>query len=1185
MGKFTYSPDQIKIITSRNENLLVSAAAGSGKTAVLVERIIRRVLDEENPVDIDRILVVTFTNAAAKEMKERISQAIEDKLKENPNDSNLQRQSALVHNALITTIDSFCLYLIRNHFHRIGIDPSFRPADANETNLLKQDILEKILSEKYESGDENFYHLADCYSKKDNDDTIQENILKLYDFSRSYPWSEEWLEKRKNDYKYDSFESFKNSDNIVNLISDFKNELSQISLANKEALLIYEKEKVPDPKKDKDCYGKALDADKNLINALEETEDFSKIAEILSTDFASLGNVGKRVSAEGVSAIKPIRDNYKNLLISWKQDVFYMDLENIFNDIIRAGQTVSELVDLTLIFLKEYDKAKRERNIVDFQDMEHMAIDILLSDFKDINDYEITDVANEYRNYFAEVYVDEYQDSNLVQEIILRSISREDEEGPGNRFMVGDVKQSIYRFRLARPEIFMEKVDHYSEKEGSRDRLILLKENYRSRKGVINSVNAVFENIMTRERGGADYNENTRLNAAANYEPLFEDETGEILLIPHEKISKVKNEENEIRAIAEKIKSIVGKMQIFDKDLKKNRPLSYKDIAILFKSVKHWDKTLTKVFKQYGIPYYSEAKGAFYDAKEVQTIINFLRVINNPLEDIPLFGTMLSYFGGFTDSECALIKAGADTETVYLWDKLKNLCEKEPENEKLNNFITMINKYRSMVYYMPIGELLNELINSTGYDLYISALSDGEQRLANIRLLVRKALQYGKTSFYGLFHFIRYIELIKESKETDSEADILSDNADVVRIMTIHKSKGLEFPVTFIGGMETSLSDMDLRKAFIYDIEKGIGASYINPTDRIKRKTLHRRLIENRIKKEAESENIRLLYVAMTRAREKLYMVGLYDNPETFPAGNENDKFSNFFKMIQDAVSSNSNLFKITIVDKPASLIEETDNLLNRDTLKAKLKEEAFNEEENQLYETVKNRFSYDYSHKDLLGLYTKTTVSELKMKVLEENEGESCHLISEHEPIEKIPSFTGKNEGDVTGTQRGTAYHKLLSLLDFSQKLDDENLNTQVIRLCSQNTAHANDLKLVPLNKIRKFLHSDLAERMKKAQVNKKLYKEQPFVLGIPASRVNDSFSLEETLLIQGVIDVFFEEDNEIILMDYKTDKVEKAEELINRYKIQLDYYKEALERITEKKVKEKLIYSFSLDCEIKVP
>lgn len=1177
MAKIEFSKDQLSIINSRDENVLVAAAAGSGKTAVLVERIIRRITDEKNPVDIDRLLVVTFTNAAAAEMKERILKALDEKLLNDPQNEHLSRQATLVHNAMIMTIDSFCLYLVRNHFNQIDLDPSFRIAGESEIKLLKQDVVKEVISRAYEKGDKEFYNLVDSYSGKSDDTKLEDSILKLYQFAMSYPWPKKWIDSHRNDYYFNTCEEFEKSDVCKAICRDIENEARvHLELLN-EALQICDRGPVE--------YQKTIQPEKDTCEKVlkeAENESFKGIGEA----FLKYQKVDLAKKASGTEdeklKVKAIRDKCRKIREKLEANYFSFAIETQLQDMREAGINVNRLFDLTIDFMDSFDAAKRERAILDFTDMEHMAISILIEEFNSMDDYKITDVAKGYRDYFEEIMIDEYQDANLVQEILLKSVSREDADRGNNRFMVGDVKQSIYKFRLARPQIFTGKRTYYASKVKEANRAITLSENYRSRKSVIDSINAVFEDIMTEDMAGLKYDEGERLNAKASYptEDMAVNKSEFIIVERPENSDK----DIQVKAIAQRITELVGDMEIYDKENKIMRKAGFGDVAVLYRSQDTVINDLCDCFEEMNIPYHMIGKGAFYNTREIQEIMNLLRVLDNPLDDISLYGLMVSYFGGLSDEDGARIVAEAPKDLFYLWDKLMCYRENHGDDERVEKLINMINTYREMSIYTPIASLVSKILNETDYLLYVSAMKDGERRLANVKMLIGKAKEYEGTSFHGLFHFLRYIELMKKLDVDEGEADVAGDLTNTVKLMTIHKSKGLEFPICFVINLSKKLNTMDQSATFASDIDRGIGAKFIDPQKRIKRDTIIRKYVSNKIAKEDLAEEIRILYVAMTRAREKLIMTAEVNNYGKYEKTADSIGTQNYLALVSPGIRSHQDLFDIRTITMEDIGVGAAKEMLTLREKRLSFENSVASDEILELEKKLKERMVFDYKYKNLENLYTKTTVSELKIQALEEEVGESHSPFRQPEREEPIPAFMGTGE-EVSGTDRGTAYHKLLSLIDFKERPENmESLKAMSDKLINAGKMSKEEVELIPLKKILTFLESDVAKEMQASDKKGGLFKEQPFVLGMTADSVNSEFPEDETILVQGVIDVFYEDENGCVVLDYKTDRVDEPDELVTRYKTQLDYYKAALERLTGKTVYKTLIYSFGLNRTIVV-
>ncbi len=1200
MGEVTYTKEQQRVIEERNANLLVSAAAGSGKTAVLTERILSLLSDKENPTDIDRMLIVTFTNAAASEMRERIGVAIEKFMEKEPGNRWMQRQIALLPNAQITTIDSFCLFLIRNNFGDIGLDPGFRILDEGERKLLMQEVLSNLLESHYaKEKEEDFFHLVECYCPDGKEKELEKQILSLYEFSMSMPYPMEWLEGSLTDYSEENC-AFPENCEWWSLGDNAREALvKEIAKKSREGYELCMEEAGPKG------YTPCLEAMKKLGEALKQNPSYEARYKILKdTALPALSKAkGKEEDPELREAAKKLRDEAKQMLESLQDSYYFASWEEIKEDMVYAGRTVNMLVTLVMEFSRLFAETKREKNVIDFADMEHFALDILIQ--KDGDVIQPTKAALEYRDYFSHIMVDEYQDSNYVQEYILKSITGDD-----NYFMVGDVKQSIYRFRQARPEIFLQKYQTYGE-SGPSIRIDLNK-NFRSREEVLESVNDVFDKIMTPATANMAYDEKAKLYVGATY-PKKEEGVNrtELVLIqkPEEEVRKeigADSGRHDVEAfwVAEKIREMMATpFLVTDKSSGQLRPVAYKDIVILLRSMDGWEGDFRRILEQKGIPAYSSVKNGYFAAMEIRTILNFLQVLANPRQDIPLYGVMTSYFGGFSEEEAALIK-GCGKETEKENGKASDLfgallsCEQKEVGEKKEKLLKCIEYYRNKIPYVSIRNLLELIYRETGYLDYMTALPGGSKRRANLLLLLEKAKSFEATSYHGLFHFIRYIGQLKEQEVDYGEAGILDENADVVRIMTIHKSKGLEFPVCFLCGMGKRINKKDAAKMILADSDLGLGVDCINPKMRSKRVSLKKKQMAQKIIADCIAEEMRVLYVAMTRAKEKLFMTGVVEEIETTldkaPGKGELSEYqilhaSTYLDFVLGAYADRDKLTYYLHTVMPDDLLsmewkEEMESTVNRE----KLKELSLEETDEQ--RLLKEKFAFTYPYPALKGLYTKTTVSELKKAAYEEEDGKPMFEEAEDTPYE--PFFVRKEEVQSAGTLRGSAYHRILELLPFAElfgKNLGEKERTKWIEKVLEENLHnkkmsAEYASLIAADKCGKFLETSLSRRMAEADAKGLLYKEKPFFMGVPAKELQESFPETETILVQGVIDVYFEEEGELVVADYKTDRVTAPEELVQRYRSQLAIYARALEQITGKRVKEKIIYSFALNKEIQV-
>lgn len=1268
-----FTPEQQRVIELHNSNILVSAAAGSGKTAVLVERIIRMICDGEHPADIDRLLIVTFTNAAAAEMRERIAAGIAARLEADPGNEHIQKQSALLHNAQITTIDSFSLFLIRNHFNEIGLDPDFRVADEGEIKLLQQEVLAQLLEDAYAGNFvpealEQFHACVEYFCPGGRESVLEQHILNLSHYAGSFPWPEEWLEERKNDYAAGDMEALVRSDYGQYLTERVNRTVEGCLEKLREVKRLCE---LPDGPY---MYGELTDAEIEQLEKLTDCKNLEEqAAKIPAVTFARLpSKKDDSVDPAKRELAKAIRNSVKDTLSDLSESYFKTPLELVVEQGKACREPLRILLDLVLEFDRRLLAAKQERHLIDFSDMEHYALQILLkwekaeekgdagTDHAETK-YRIvpSDVAMEYRQYFQEILIDEYQDSNLVQEYLLSAISGE-AEGHYNRFMVGDVKQSIYKFRLARPELFLEKYDTYQE-TGDLCRIDLAK-NFRSRVQVVDAVNDVFSRIMSREIGGIAYDDKAALYPGATY-PAAEDPAygSEALLI--RKPEKGEREESgigeqhaegagvlvdydnvrqlEALAIAARIKQLKGSLKVMEKSTGELRPVRYSDMVILLRTTSGWDEEFKKILEQQGIPVYITSKTGYFGALEVQELLQFLRVLDNPRQDIPLFGVMQSVFGGFTQEEIAQIRSGGEGHSrkrMTLYEALKEVAksgrtveegeetsagesagEETELSQKADTFLQRIGHYRDRTPFTSIRDLLQRILDDYDYLNYVTALPAGSKRRANVEMLLTKASAFEKTSYFGLFHFIRYMEQLEKYDVDYGEADTLDENADVVRIMSIHKSKGLEFPVVFVSGLSKRFNMQDANQSLIVDMDLGVAVDYVDSVRRIKNKTLRRAVLSAKMKEDNLAEELRVLYVALTRAREKLILTAVLDKADekwelAQMTGQERLTYLDFCE------AGSYMDFLLPILPKTGIAVktlrtedlaaEEIREQLRMGDRREELQRVADGEvllpgdpEENERkLMRLRERFAYQYPHPGLQKLYTKTTVSELKIAAMAEKDEAAFHTFEEKEVVPYIPAFRREQE-KVSGAVRGSAFHRVMELLDFTyvfvesglfekcpgdyetyrKRLDAERLKKRLEEFLQRETVSLRlteeYAKAVSLPKILNFLEQELAYRMWRAQEQGLLYREQPFVLGIDAKRLDPDLPEGEKVLIQGIIDVFFIEDGEIVLLDYKTDVIDSLEALWNRYNVQIQYYEEALTKLMQVPVKERILYSFYLE------
>ena len=1242
-----WTKEQQEVIRLRDRNILVSAAAGSGKTAVLVERILSKITDNTHPADIDRLLIMTFTRAAAGEMKERISAVIEKALGEDPENEHLQRQTTLLHTAQITTIDGFCAYIIRNYFHLIGLDPGYRTADEGELKLLRGDVVKALLEEHYAQKDEKFQKFVECFATGKSDENLGDLIQKLYEMAMSNPFPEEWLQKCLGDYRIESLEELRETEWMKMLWDAVGDELQEAELLIREARNVCAEADGPY------LYEDALNSDLILVRDLQELaekRDYNGTVKVLvKPAFARLSTKkALDVEEQKKQRVKELRDEEKGILKELGQRYFQSSEEEILEMIRYVREPIEMLIELTIQFMEQFGMAKREKNILDFTDMEHFALQILMT--KDGEEIHMSQAARELSAKYDEVLVDEYQDSNFVQELLTTAVSGWINQKK-NIFMVGDVKQSIYRFRLARPELFMEKYKSYSTEEAKEQRIDLHK-NFRSRAQVLESVNFIFRQIMGEDLGGVTYDKDAALYPGASF-PEGESEEfvkTEVLLIEKdgEELADVQEsadagaqgsqmelenqnaQELEALAIAQRIQEIVGKEQIVDKETREYRSVEYGDIVILLRTAYGWAETFREVLASQGIPVYCTSRTGYFSALEIVTVLNYLKVCDNPLQDIPLMGVLRSPIVGCTSQELAELRIHYpkgllyESLTAYVGESSKTdfLTEKDFLKLKLSNFLQLLEKVRNMAAYTPVHELILYVLKETGYGNYARALPGGEQRFANLTMLVEKAMDYEKTSYRGLFNFVRYIEQLQAYEVDYGEVNLTGAGNTAVEIMTIHKSKGLEFPVVFVAGMGKQFNFQDMNAGLLLHPELGIGADAVIPEKRVIASSLNKQIIRRQLLKESLGEELRVLYVAMTRAKEKLILTGtvgklekqmvslsrfLDEEEELLPLGTR-IKAKNYWAFVLPALVRHRAMSELLgeygiLMKKQKGIYDDVSDFVIKKVTVRQMTEKAVilqagnqmqeeylkNWDADQVYdkevrEEIEKRFSFVYPYKYLEDIPVKVSVSDLKKRSWhDESELEENISVSAEEQVEEqeapVPAFMAEKQEEYKGAARGTAYHRLMECLDYAEVESEEQLEVQLKRLLESQKMTEQEAECIRIRDIKKFVDSELGQRMKKAVVKKQLYREQPFVIRRSASLLDDSWK-DETILVQGIIDAYFTEDGETVLVDYKTDRVRKGQEqkLVDLYHVQLEDYAQALERMTGMKVKEKIIYSFTL-------
>ena len=1256
----SWTTEQQQVIDLRNRNILVSAAAGSGKTAVLVERIVKIITDKNHPVDIDHLLIVTFTNAAAAEMRERIGNAIEKALDEQPGNEHLLRQLTLIHNAQITTIDSFCLYVVRNHFHEIDLEPNFRIGDEGELKLLREDVLGRVLEQNYEEPSEAFSDFVEGYASGRTDAALNEMILQLYEFSRSYPWPEKWLDSFVGIYRIENREELDRAEWLAPLTQNIRFVLKDCEQLLKQALAVTQQDDGPD------MYEKAVRSDLEKYESLSKLTSFCELSVALSDiKYDRLASSrGFEGDPDKLELVKSLREQAKDVVKKLCKQYFFCSPEMMIEQLERTEPMLEEVVRLTKQFADEFAAAKRRKNLVDFHDVEHFALQILVDEETE----KAKKTAEEFRDTFEEIMIDEYQDSNEVQETLLRSISRE-ERGENNIFMVGDVKQSIYRFRLARPELFMKKYDSYSLEESTTQRIDLHK-NFRSREEVLTCTNDIFYKIMARSLGNVEYDAEAALYPGASY-PVSADFIPEILLADSndellEDTELTDKKTLEAKIVAEEIKHLMKTQQVTDKAAGTLRAAHYSDIVILLRSLSGWADSLVEVLNGNGIPAHTVSSTGYFSTVEVQTVLSMLRLLDNPRQDIPMAAVLRSPMAGLTDEELAVLRLEDGSvpfheavlelaEGLYEEDGQKEISDSEADRKqgrnadektenhieitahrKLLKFYKKYKQLRQLVPDTPIHELIEIILRETGYGHYVAAMPAGNRRTANLNMLLEKAAAYEKTSYKGLFHFVRYIDELQKYDVDFGEADMVGENEDVVRIMSIHKSKGLEFPIVIVSGMGKNFNKQDTRSKMVLHPELGIGLDYMDGKKRIKSPTIAKKAIAKQIDLENLGEELRVLYVALTRAKEKLILTGtLKDAPEKLEFFRQQANLSKaadrplsyltregasgYLDWILPAVLSYGDKYPVRIVEAAELVLDEVENQLEQnEDLTERIEE--IEAADTQLVGQLKQRFSQRYPYQTDILRKNKYSVSELKHRAMREKfeaeQEETIPAFLEEPVTPTIPLFIQREESVEQetanrGALRGTAVHRVMECYDFAS---EKSVHEQMEAMEKEEKITADMRALVREQTVADFVSSETGKRMALAQRGGALYREKPFVMGfteeelerygfgagaqmieneaqtenaqqeIMSENVSQENHMheEDLTLIQGIIDVFWIEDDGITVLDYKTDRVDTAQELIDRYATQLKLYADALERVfaTRKlKVKEILIYSFRLE------
>ena len=1230
-------------------------------------------------------------------MRERVLDAIYKKLDEDPENENLQRQITLLNMASICTIDSFCLEVVKNNFYELeNVSPNFRIADTPEIELLKQEVLDELFENKYLSEDKDFTKLINTYTSYRDDTPLKDLILNIHSYINSSPYPKKWLNEKIEMFNIENQlnEDFSQTPWGKILLEEMDEELTDDITILEDVLesLQYDIE-LEDFKQTIETDIKQLQTLKQNLNNWDKSYEIAQ-----NIKFTTWPR--KKVESEIKEEAKSIRDNVKKKFNKKIDKIFVSDSKQSNQDIFDMYETLKKLENLILEFDEIFSKRKRDKNIVDFTDIEHFALNILVKDVE-TTIYENgekrqniikTEVAKKYTEKFEEIAIDEYQDSNLVQEFILSSISR-----GNNMFMVGDVKQSIYRFRQAMPKLFLDKYEKFetvgtvpkcltnmsnfveNEKTTNIDkksetnldcpeclngRKIQLFKNFRSRDNILDFTNLIFKNIMSQNLGEVEYDENEYLNfGAEDYKQTNQNLKTEINIIDTKKddenkqsydnknqenysnynnsseyektnqnededeLEHIENIELEAKYVAKKIKELVdSKYQIYDRKKECFRDIKYKDIAILLRSTKDKASIYEQEIMNLGMPVFSDSNQEYLDSIEIQTIMSLLKIIDNPMQDIPLVTVLRSNIGGFTDNELVEIRLSDKYDNFYNC-MLKAKVDVKPElRQKIENFLNNIEKWRKEQEYLALDELIWKIYSDTGYYNYVGLMPNGNLRQANLKMLFERAKKYETASFKGLYNFINFIDKLKTNSGDMGAAKIIGENDDVIRIMSIHKSKGLEFPIVFLVNSNKQFNEQDIRKnPVLLHQDIGIGAKYIDYNAQVQYDTLTREAVKNVITNENISEEMRILYVALTRAKEKLIITGVSNDftkqledvekqASIYPRKNEkiNPILVKKYKSYLDWIllvylyekENTKGLLELNKIE-PSQIVSSQKQEVQENNLDKIIK--LLNEKEcnQQLLENIKDKIEYEYQNKLSTAIPTKSSVTKIKQmkekqvgvdiesledtEIIEEpkEKENSAECLTQQKNKERTfekPKFLQEEKDiKITSAQKGTLIHLCMQKLNPKEEYDLQKIKELIQELQLKQIITEKEVEAINLYKILEFTKSNIWEELKTA---KEIYQEKPFYINVPAKQIYEQ-DIEENILVQGIIDLYYiDKDDKLVLLDYKTDYVKKGKEneLVQKYKKQLDLYKEALEQSLNKQVDKVYIYSVYLGKEIEL-
>lgn len=1209
-----WTNEQQAAIDSRGQTLLLSAAAGSGKTAVLVERIIRRLLDKEYPIDITELLVVTFTKAAAAEMRDRIGTALMKALSETK-DSRVERQLALLPSAQISTLHAFCQHVIRKYFYTIDLDPAFSIAGEEELNLLRRQVLEDVFLSYYEDDEKAsiLYPLADMFGSDRGDDILMDTVSRMYTYARSLAWPEHWLKEaaRAYDVAPDAV-----IDDMVwsGPIKDAVRRILEEDARLYDGVLYHLRQR--------EAFAPACDtfvAEQAALRQAAQARSWNDLSRFVrAIDFPRLKSLRKLSDDDKAvwERCKKVRDDVKKDVIKTLQAVYFSATPEEWLDGMRAMKPIMDgLVTLTLDFAKAYGAAKKEKGWIDFSDLEHFCLQILLAPDASPEHPVPSAAAEELRSQYEEVFIDEYQDTNGVQELITRLVSGED-----NRFMVGDIKQSIYRFRLADPTLFLEKYQSFSRDEKAVQRCIDLGRNFRSVPVVLDAVNAVFSRAMTAEAAGMDYGEREKLYAGRQA-PDDERWIGgpvEVDIVPtpsdEEDDDGSTAFEKECRFIAGRIGELLASGRMAARKDGTLEPLSYRHIVVLLRSMAGKADVLIQALQEGGIPSYAEQSGGYFAAVEVQVMLALLRCIDNPEQDLAMAAVLRSPLVGLDETALAGVRLAGDGT---LWQNLPAFVASLPdgvdEKEDLQQFMTAFDSWRTYSRRHGVAELLQRLYDDTAYVDFVGAMPGGDVRQANLKALYDRARQYEEAGFRGLFRYLQLMDKMKEDGLDLAPAKVVSEKEDVVRIMSIHKSKGLEFPVVFVADMGKAFNRRDTQDQILFHNRLGIGLKQYDPEWRMSYPTLIWSGIAAQLRWEGTAEEERILYVAMTRARDQLILTGhsshIDRDWQRWTSRLNPAQAKSYFDWVMPAALAPFGAKADADYARPGAAWQDAvwQVRIARAVPAGTVEEGAYDGEprlealrRGDLTGTpvpswLDEQLSWQYAYPQAVRTAAKFSVSEVKRRYQELHSDElqdeadlfvpAAAVIptapGEDDAFAALPPWLAGEEAAVSGAQRGTALHKALQYITPAADQTTATLRREIDAFVRQGLLSREEAKLVYVPVLAAFCQSDIGRRMAESP---ELHREYPFTVLLAGGDPLPETETGEQILIQGVIDCLFREDDAWILVDYKSDRLETADAFRSRYAVQLALYKRAVEQITHRPVEETYIYSLHLQQEIRL-